>query len=100
MASALYSELRKEMHRKGVTSGDIAKWLGISSPSVSARFTARIPWEVTEIYIILDKMHLPYHKLHVLFPKDGMWAGSLADPPPTAEDQLISAIKALINKAS
>lgn len=97
--AALYTELRAEMKRKGVKAYDIAVWLNLSERSIHSRLTGDIPWSQPEMYTIMQKMHIPLHKLHIVFPQGGMWAGPLEDPPPTAEQELCAAIRKMVREA-
>ena len=98
--AALYSELRTEMKRKGVKSHDIAVWLNLSDVCISKRMTGKTPWTQSEMYTIMQKMHIPRHKLHIVFPKDGMWAGPLEDPPPGIEQQMLNVLKQFVREAT
>lgn len=98
--ATLYSELRSEMRRKGVKSHDIAVWLNLSDVCISKRMTGKTPWSQSEMYTIMQKMYLPLHKLHVVFPPDGMYAGPLEDPPPSTEQQIATLLLKLVREAS
>lgn len=98
MASGLYTELRKEMRRQHVQSGDLARWTNLSDNSISARMQGKLPWGQREMYAILDEMHIPNSKMHIVFPPDGVWVGSLEDPPLTNEQMLVATIKKMINE--
>lgn len=94
-----YSELRRLMRARGVTQHDIALWTDRSDMCISDRF-AHGAWTLPEMYIIMDKLHVPYGKMHLLFPRGGMWAGPLEDPPPTAEQELCAAIRKIVREAT
>lgn len=96
--AALYTELRAEMKRKGVQNGDIARWIDRSEIYVSHRMTGAAPWSQSEMYTIMQKMHIPLHKLHIVFPQGGMWAGPLEDPPPGIEQQMLNVLKQFVRE--
>lgn len=98
--TALYTELRAEMKRKGVKAYDIAVWLNLSERSVHSRLSGDIPWTLPEMYLIMDKLHIPLHKLHIVFPQGGMWAGPLEDPPPGIEQQMLTVLKQFVREAT
>lgn len=98
--AALYTELRAEMKRKGVKAYDIAVWLNLSERSVHSRLSGDIPWTLPEMYLIMDKLHIPRHKLHIVFPQGGMWAGPLEDPPPGIEQQMLTVLKQFVREAT
>lgn len=96
--ATLYSELRAEMKRKGVKAYDIAVWLNLSERSVHSRLSGDIPWTLPEMYLIMDKLHIPLHKLHIVFPQGGMWAGPLEDPPPGIEQQMLNVLRQFVKE--
>ena len=93
-----YTELRKLMRTRGVRRHDLALWTGRSDVCISDRFSHGT-WTLPEMYIIMDKLHVPYSKMHLLFPQGGMWAGPLEDPPQTAEQELCAAIRKMVMEA-
>lgn len=94
-----YTELRKLMRERGVRRHDLALWTGRSDVCISDRFS-HDTWTLPEMYIIMDRLHVPYRKMHLLFPQGGMWAGPLEDPPPTAEQELCEAIRKMVKEAA
>lgn len=50
------------------------------------------------MYAILGEMHIPNSKMYIVFPPDGVWAGSLEDPSLTSEQMLVATIKKMINE--
>ena len=94
-----YTELRKLMRERGVKRHDLALWTGRSDVCISDRFSHGT-WTLPEMYIIMDKLHVPYRKMHLLFPQGGMWAGPLEDPPPTAEQEFLTAARKLFKEAA
>ena len=49
------------------------------------------------MYTILDGLHIPNNKMHILFPPGGEWAGALEEPP-SVNRQLLIALRKLINE--
>ena len=97
---ALYSELRRACKVRGITYDDISKRLSIGTTTVSNKINGKFPWTQEEMYALLDMLREPYRKMHLYFPPGGVYAGTADDPPPTAEDKLIDAIKSFIREAS
>lgn len=84
MKPKLYSELRAEMRRQHIKIVDVAGWLGIKDYSVERRLRNECPWKLDEMYTILDGLHIPNNKMHILF-------------PPGVNRQLLIALRKLIN---
>ena len=95
-----YSELRRACKVRGITYDDISKRLSIGTTTVSNKINGKFPWTQEEMYALLDMLREPYRKMHLYFPPGGVYAGTADDPPPTAEDKLIDAIKSFIREAS
>lgn len=95
-----YHVLRKVMQHKGVEGRDIARWIDRSEVYVSHRMTGASPWSQSEMYTIMQKLHIPLHKLHIVFPQGGMWAGPLEDPPPTAAQKVLAALEEYIKETA
>ena len=91
-----YSELRAACKQRGITQDDIAKRLDTARVTISKKMCGENPWTQTEMYGVLDMLHEPYHKMHIYFPPGGIYAGPAKDPPPTAEQQLMYAIRAYV----
>ena len=96
MKPKLYSELRAEMRRQHVKIVDVAGWLGLKDYSVERRLRNENPWRLDEAYTVLDGLHIPHNKLHILFPPGGEWAGALEEPP-SVNKQLLVALRKLID---
>lgn len=94
-----YAELRGLLKQRGVTNHTLACWIDRSEVYVSAAINARGSWTQREMYTIMDNLHVPHRKLHLLFPKDGKFAGSIEDPPPTMGEQLASLINTMVKDA-
>lgn len=97
MKPKLYSELRAEMRRQHIKIVDVAGWLGLKDYSVERRLRNECSWKLDEMYTILDGLHIPNNKMHILFPPDGEWAGALEEPP-SVNRQLLIALRKLINE--
>lgn len=96
MKTKLYSELRAEMRRQHIKIVDVAGWLGLKDYSVERRLRNECSWKLDEMYTILDGLHIPNNKMHILFPPGGEWAGALEEPP-SVNRQLLIALRKLIN---
>ena len=97
MKTKLYSELRAEMRRQHIKIVDVAGWLGLKDYSIERRLRNECPWKLDEMYTILDGLHIPNNKMHILFPPNGEWAGALEEPP-SVNRQLLIALRKLINE--
>lgn len=67
-----HTEIRAEMVRHGMSGAEFGEKLGVSGATVSAKLCGKTPWTVDEMYYIMDLFNLPYNKLHVFFPKNGI----------------------------
>lgn len=68
----LYRTLRAEMVKQNVTRDDLSKWLGCSKATVSADFTGKRSFSMQDVYIIMDKLNLPYTEIATYFPPNGI----------------------------
>ena len=71
--SRLYSRLRSRIRERGWTCADIAEDLGITAQSFSNRMNNKTPFDLAEIYKIMDLLEIPYNEMHLYFSKGGMW---------------------------
>jgi len=55
---SVVANVRAEAARRGYAHRDIAKHLGISGPSFSARMTGKTPIDVTELFAIADLLQI------------------------------------------
>lgn len=70
MAKA-YRVLRAYLTAAGIEQAYLAEQMGVSLSYVSSRITGKAPWDQEDMYFIMDLLHIPYDKLHIVFPKDG-----------------------------
>lgn len=97
---ALYSELRAACKQRGITQDDIAKHLDRSRAYVSLKLSGNGAWDQNDMFGILDMLHEPYRKMHIYFPKGGIYAGPAIDPPPSTEQKMAALLHQLIKEAS
>lgn len=67
-----YLALRGVISAHGMTNSDVAAKLQLTPFSISNRFCGRNPWDINEMYQIMDMFHLPYDQLHIYFPPNGI----------------------------
>lgn len=68
----LYRTLRAEMVRQNVTRDDLAGWLGCSKGTLCADFTGKRSFSMQDVYIIMDRLDLPYAEIMNYFPPNGI----------------------------
>lgn len=68
----LFRTLRAEMVKQGVSREDFAEWLGCSKATVSADFTGKRSFSMQDVYIIMDRLNLPYEEIQTYFPPNGI----------------------------
>ena len=66
-----YKRLRGKMREEGITGNDLARWMGMTPNSISARMTGRVSWSLQDAYQILDYLSIPREELYDYFPPDG-----------------------------
>lgn len=66
-----YTMLRNKMRERGWTCADLAEEFGISAQAISNRMSGRHPWNIAEIYKILDLLRIPHHEMYLYFGPDG-----------------------------
>lgn len=66
-----FRELRAMMMRHGDTQKDIARALLLGLSMTNYKMNAKRPWTLEEMYILMDRYHIPYDQMHIYFPKDG-----------------------------
>ena len=66
-----FSELRSLLRRNDYTTEELSRYLGKSRPYVSQRLNGKHPWDLDDVYKILDWLYIPYKDLHIYFPKGG-----------------------------
>ena len=67
----LFCKLRGLMHEYGDTQDDVARALLLARASVSNRMRGASDWNLSEMYALMDRYHVPHDRLHEIFPKDG-----------------------------
>lgn len=93
-----YKRLRAAMSAAGVTGQDIARRLDCSGNTISARMTGRVPWSMSDAYMVLDMLSLPSDQIYTYFPPGGI------DPPEVSEDpnqhiaRLLTGLRDVITK--
>ena len=83
MIRSRHTELRAEMVRHGYDGKRLAVVLGVTPMTVSNRLTGKVPWTSKEMYFIMDLFDLPYNKLSMYFPKNGISDASCYRALPT-----------------
>lgn len=66
-----YAKLRGVMAENDDTQEAFARMLFMTKAAVSQRFNNHTPWKLDEMYMIMDRYHLPHEKLNQYFPKNG-----------------------------
>lgn len=66
-----YAMLRGVMVANDDTQESIGRLLLLTKAAVSQRFNNHTPWKLDEMYMLMDRYHLPYSELNLYFPKDG-----------------------------
>lgn len=94
-----YAELRNLMRERKVTQERIAIWIDRSETHVNYLLSGRADWTAGQMYIIMNKLNVPHRKMHLLFPPEGRYAGSLKDPEPSKADKMTQAISEYIKEA-
>lgn len=72
-----YRVLRAQLKKRGIDTKYLAEKLDISTSTTSKRMRGDAAWLQTDMYTIMDLLHLPYEKIPVVFPRGGMYAGEL-----------------------
>lgn len=67
-----FNEVRKLMFEYGYTNDSLGRELGISTRAVSSRLNCHYPWLLSEMWKFLELTNQPPHRLHEIFPKDGI----------------------------
>ena len=66
-----FAALRKALRKNDYTTQELADHLKKSRPYISQRLNGLRPWELTDMYAILDWLYIPHSELHIIFPKEG-----------------------------
>ncbi len=75
--------LRGYLTAAGIEQNYLADLMGVSLSYVSSRMTAKRPWDMQDVYFLMDTLHIPYEQMNIVFPKDGK--APLAPLPFTAD---------------
>lgn len=67
-----FVEVRSLMTLNDMTQPDVAKTLGISPSHLSRKMVGDRPFDLDEMYTILDLFQVPHERLHIVFPKNGL----------------------------
>lgn len=67
-----YKKLRGAMAEHDITQEILARHLLIGRRTMSAKFTATSPWNISEMYAAMDLMNLPHDQMHIYFPPGGI----------------------------
>lgn len=70
----MYNYLRGRLKQLDIDQAELAVRMGLSQPSISKRFTGQIPWDVEEMYQLMDICRAQPEELHIYFPRGGMSA--------------------------
>ena len=63
----LFSKLVGRMAEKGLTQGDVAKALGITSTTLRKKLKGLCDWKLTEIYKLIDLLSISYEEVFDYF---------------------------------
>lgn len=75
-----YEKLRRKISSAGMSVKYLAEELmGCSASHLYNRLSGKTPWEIHEMYTILDILYIPHKKLHRYFPPNGE-AGKEKEP--------------------
>ncbi len=66
-----YAKLRGLLREHEIRQEDLAVDLDLSPGSVSNRMNCKESWKVHEMWLIMNMLGLPAHKLHEIFPQNG-----------------------------
>lgn len=67
-----YVRLKGLLKSFGFEQSDVAKLLDTSVSSVSRRYRAVEPWDIDQIYKLMDAIHEPYENISEFFPRGGI----------------------------
>ena len=65
----MYKQLKTKLFSLDMGRQDVAKAIGKCAAYVSQRWTGQKPWSQDDMYSICDLAQIPYHELHIYFPK-------------------------------
>lgn len=67
-----YGLLRALLWQRGITQTDLSNMLDIAPSTLSRKFTGKTVWTLPEAAKMLKILRLPYSKLPVIFPENGV----------------------------
>lgn len=70
--SKKYTTLRAIIRMRGITLEELSKRMGLSTVTLSRKFSGRTGFLMGEAAEILRILHIPYNKLPLLFPDGGI----------------------------
>ena len=68
----LFRTLRAELLRQNVPRDELADLLGCSKATLCANFTCKRSFSMQDVYIIMDRLNLPYVEIPTYFPPNGI----------------------------
>ena len=68
----MYRYLSGRLRQLGIRQQDLAERWGSPQASVSHRFCGKVPWNIEEMYELLDICKAPPEELHLYFPRGGI----------------------------
>ena len=63
-----YSYLRERLMRLDIRYSDVAKHIGKSDAYITNRMTGRYPWDMNDVYLIMDLINEPVEYIADVFP--------------------------------
>lgn len=94
-----YKRLRAKMREEGITGNDLARWMGMTPNSISARMTCRVSWSLQDAYQVLDYLSIPREELYDYFPPDGKDTDPANRMNPVFEEAVRREVNARIDAA-
>ena len=67
-----YSYLRERLMRLDIRYSDVARHIGKSDAYITNRMTGRYPWDMSDVYLIMDLINEPVEYIADVFPRDGI----------------------------
>lgn len=66
-----FGKFRAKMLEYEIGQLELAEMLGVSLSYVSSRLTNKKPWDMLDMYKLMDTFNIPYSQMHEYFPKNG-----------------------------
>ena len=67
----MFDYLTGRLRQLGIRQKDLCGSLGLNASAISHRFTGRTPWQLGEMYTLMDICRADYSELYRYFPRDG-----------------------------